>query len=94
MLLEMMHHYGTLEQGKWSVKEAFEYRFNKNEEQGLYMCLARFRGGLFTAGFAVSDVQVFEKEKDPIVEDVSDSNWIKPTALLGMMNDEQFKKRA
>lgn len=45
-LLEMMQLYGTIEQGKWSAKEAFEYRFSLNEDEGLYMCLARFRGGL------------------------------------------------
>ena len=94
-LLEMMHHYGTLEQGRWTAKEEFEYRFNFNEGEGIYMCLARFRGGLFTAGFAASDASVLKNESDPAAaKDVASANWIKPTELLGIGNDERYKKRA
>jgi hypothetical protein len=49
-LLEMMKQYGTLEQGKWNASETFEYRFNENRDEGLFMFLARFRGGLYVSG--------------------------------------------
>jgi hypothetical protein len=53
VLFEMMNQYGTLEQGKWNAREVFEYRFDVNENDGLFACLARLRGGLFVTGFAV-----------------------------------------
>jgi hypothetical protein len=93
-LLEMMQHYGTLEQGKWSVQEAFEYRFNFNEAEGLYMCLARFRGGLFTTGFAISDAAILEDEKNAAMFEDDKLDWIKPSELLSMMKDQRFEKRA
>jgi hypothetical protein len=34
ILLEMMREYGTLEQGKWNVSEAFEYRYSLNKPGG------------------------------------------------------------
>jgi hypothetical protein len=43
-LLEMMQKYGTLEQGRWNANETFEYRFEVNEKEGLFACLARLRG--------------------------------------------------
>jgi hypothetical protein len=85
-LLEMMQHYGTLEQGKWSVQEAFEYRFNFNEAEGLYMCLARFRGGLFTTGFAISDEAILEDEKNAAMFADDKLDWIKPSELLSIPN--------
>jgi hypothetical protein len=39
-LLEMMQQYGTLEQGRWNAKETFEYRFEVNQKEGLFACLA------------------------------------------------------
>jgi hypothetical protein len=46
ILFEMMNRYGTLEQGKWNTREIFEYRFEVNESDGLFACLARLRGAL------------------------------------------------
>jgi len=85
-LLEMMHLYGTLEQGKWTAREAFEYRFNVNEDTGLFMCLARLRGGLFVCGFVASDGTALP-EDDP-------NGWIKPSQLLAILDDQKFEKRA
>jgi hypothetical protein len=85
-LLEMMREYGTLEQGKWSARETFEYRFSENRNDGLFMCLSRFRGGLYTAGFATAD----ESQLDQLTQDV---DWIKPEELLGMINRAQFFKK-
>jgi hypothetical protein len=83
-LLEMMHLYGTLEQGKWTAREVFEYRFNISKDQGLFMCLARLRGGLFVCGFAANDAEVLQD--DP-------NDWIKPSDLLTMLDDPRFEKR-
>jgi hypothetical protein len=83
-LLEMMHRYGTLEQGKWNTKETFEYRFNLNPDDRIFMCLARFRGGLFTCGFAINDATSLPQD---------DIEWIKPPALLRMLDTEQFAKK-
>jgi hypothetical protein len=83
-LLEMMQHYGTLEQGKWNASEAFEYRFNLNEGDGLFMCLARLRGGLFITGFAASDAAMLGEDQ---------SDWIQPSSLLSMLDDPKFEKR-
>ena len=92
-LLEMMHLYGTLEQGKWSVKDAFEYRFNLNEDEGLYMCLARFRGGLYVTGFSVTDAAILEEEKHAEELEDAEIDWIKPTQLLSILTEERFEKR-
>jgi hypothetical protein len=85
-LLEMMKRYGTLEQGKWNTRKIFEYRFEINEADGLFACLARLRGALFICGFVASDVGL-------IVEDVA-NGWIRPSQLLGTLNDPAFQKRA
>jgi hypothetical protein len=85
MLLEMMKQYGTLEQGKWNVREVFEYRFELNEKEGLFACLARLRGSLFITGFAVEDAKVIAHDDGP--------DWIVPSDLLQMLNDPLFEKR-
>jgi hypothetical protein len=83
-LLEMMQRYGTLEQGNWNVREIFEYRFETNENDGLFICLARFRGNFFVAGFAVRDAAIIER---------GDIEWIKPSELLGMLNNPRFAEK-
>jgi hypothetical protein len=86
VLLEMMKRYGTLEQGKWNAREIFEYRFEINEADGLFACLARLRSALFICGFVAGDVeQVTEDEEN---------GWIKPSDLLEMLHDPSFQKRA
>jgi hypothetical protein len=85
ILFEMMNRYGTLEQGKWNTHEIFEYRFEVNENDGLFACLARLRGALFVTGFAVKDAQA-------IVADEA-ADWIAPSGLLGILTDPTFEKR-
>jgi hypothetical protein len=83
-LFVIMRRYGTLQQGKWNTRETFEYRFEVNEEDGLFACMARLRGGLFVAGFAAKDAAMVESEPQ---------DWIIPSDLLGMMNDPRFEKK-
>jgi hypothetical protein len=85
VLFEMMNQYGTLEQGKWNAREVFEYRFDVNENDGLFACLARLRGGLFVTGFAVKDAKAVVADDGP--------DWIVPSDLLGMISDPLFEKR-
>jgi hypothetical protein len=73
-LLDILPRYGSLVQGKWNTAETFEYRFALNEDEGLFGCLARFRTGLFVAGFAVNmSVEVANE---------LEGYWIKPNQLL------------
>jgi hypothetical protein len=83
-LLEIMRQYGTLEQGKWNVHEIFEYRYQTNKPDGLFACLARFRGNLFVTGLVAGDARKVE---------TLDSEWIKPSDLLGILSDARFEKR-
>jgi hypothetical protein len=73
-LLEIMPKYGTLAQGKWNSSETFEYRYDLNEKDGLFACLARLRTGLFVSGFVASDADSVTPELE--------GHWIKPNELL------------
>ena len=84
MLLQLMQRYGTLEQGKWNVREVFEYRYEINEGDGLFACLGRFRGNLFITGFAVRDRAALPAEE---------TDWIHPSDLLTITTDNRFKVR-
>src|SRR5665648_140779 len=61
VLLDLMRKYGTLEQGKWSAREDFEYRYEMNEGDGLFICLARFRQNLFVTGMTITDAALAGK---------------------------------
>jgi len=75
-LLNPFDGYNTLIQGAWSAAEAFEYRFARNTQEGLFGCFARLRQGLFILGFAIeNDVTL---EANPELDGV----WIKPDDLL------------
>ena len=87
-LLDMMQRYGTLEQGRWKPAEIFEYRFDINKDDGLFMCLARLRSGLFVTGFALADATKLEQEADN-----HEIAWIRPSSLLAMLNDPAFSKK-
>ncbi len=82
-LLAIMPKYGTLTQGKWNSSETFEYRYDLNEKDGLFACLARLRTGLFISGFAVHDVGVVAGELE--------GDWIKPNELL--KNHDHFLRK-
>lgn len=84
-LLEMMRSYGTLEQGKWNAREAFEYRYEVNKKDGLFACLARLRAMLFITGFAAKDASTLLSDQA--------GDWVKPSELLGKMNEPIFEKR-
>lgn len=82
-LLQILPKYGTLMQGKWNSAETFEYRFDLNEQDGLFGCLARLRTGLFIAGFTI-------RESDLITKELG-NGWIRPNELL--TNPEHFSKK-
>jgi hypothetical protein len=82
-LLEILPKYGTLMQGKWNASETFEYRFDLNEKDGLFGCLARLRTGLFIAGFAIPNTELMTEEFG--------NDWIKPNELL--TNPKHFSKK-
>ena len=81
----MMRSYGTLEQGKWNAREAFEYRYEVNKKDGLFACLARLRAMLFITGFAAKDASTLLSDQA--------GDWVKPSELLGKMNEPIFEKR-
>jgi hypothetical protein len=85
VLLEMMKRYGTLEQGKWNTREVFEYRYEINENDGLFACLGRFRGNLFVTGFAARDGALLGADQP--------SGWIQPSSLLNILDDPKFEDR-
>lgn len=84
-LLKLMQRYGTLEQGKWNTREIFEYRYELNESEGLFACLARLRGGLYIVGFATADRSATRDEFN---------DWLKPTDLLSILENPRYEKRA
>jgi hypothetical protein len=73
-LLEIFPKYGTLMQGKWNSAETFEYRFDLNNAEGLFGCLARLRTGLFVAGFTIPNAKLITEEFG--------NEWIRPIELL------------
>lgn len=83
-LLDMMNRYGTLEQGKWNAREIFEYRYEINENDGLFACLARLRAGLYVVGFLVTNASALDED---------DASWISPSELLGKLDDPAFEMR-
>ena len=84
VLLDLMRKYGTLEQGKWSAREDFEYRYELNEGDGLFICLARFRQNLFVTGMTITDATLAAKVY---------ANWIVPSELLAAVDTETFAKK-
>ncbi|MEA2818861.1 MAG: hypothetical protein QOJ86_865 [Bradyrhizobium sp.] len=82
-LLEILPKYGTMMQGKWNSAETFEYRYDLNEKDGLFGCLARLRTGLFVAGFAIPDAELMTEEFG--------NDWIRPIELL--TDPEHFSKK-
>ncbi len=83
VFFEILPKYSTLIQGGWNSAETFEYRYDVNEQDGLFGCLARLRTGLFVAGFVVQDADS--------VKDKLDGEWITPNQLLS--NPAHFSKK-
>jgi hypothetical protein len=86
-LLEIFPKYAALQQGRWDTSKDFEYRFDLNETEGIFGCLARFRTGLFITGFAVRDAAALA------IEDMRDGDWIRPEDLLAILDLPQFERR-
>ena len=84
LMFDTFPEYGTLAQGKWTVSEAFEYRYAINKADGLFACLARFRHNLFVTGFTVTDAAVAERVG---------ATWLKPSDLLDAAKGEAFMRR-
>jgi hypothetical protein len=85
-LLEIMPRYATLQQGEWDTSKDFEYRFELNNADGIFGCLARFRTSLYVAGFAVRDGSV-------LPDGDKNNGWIKPIDLLAILEKPEFKRR-
>jgi hypothetical protein len=83
LFFELFPDYATLVQGKWNSAETFEYRYALNSSDGLFGCLARFRTGLYIAGFVIADAGR--------VTEALDHDWIKPNQLLD--DHEHFGKK-
>jgi hypothetical protein len=86
-LLEIFPKYAALQQGRWDTSKDFEYRFDLNEVDGIFGCVARFRTGLFITGFALRDANTLPREE------LSDGDWIRPTDLLNILSSPQFERR-
>lgn len=82
-LLERLPKHGTLTQGTWNTLETFEYRHDFNLADGLLGFLARFRFGLFVAGFVMG--------AEHIPNDAD--GWVRPGELLQLAHTPQFAKR-
>jgi hypothetical protein len=83
-LFEIFPKYGSLTQGRWNSAETFEYRFDLNDTEGLFGCLARLRTGLFIAGFTIPNPELLTEELG--------NDWIKPNELL--TNPNHFSKKS
>ena len=86
-LLEIFPKYAALQQGKWDTSKDFEYRFDLNETDGIFGCVARFRTSLFITGFAVRDARILPQEE------FGDGDWIRPTDLLEILDRPLFERR-
>jgi hypothetical protein len=83
-VLQMLPRYGTLIQGRWDERETFEFRHQSNDGEGLFGCLARLRRRFFVMGFAVVDGSVLPS---------TETDWLKPSALLSAVESPRFQKR-
>jgi hypothetical protein len=82
--LEIFSKHDFLKQGGWSERETFEYRYSKNEGDGLFGCFARCRGGFFVVGFAAADASSVVGTSD---------NWIRPIEVLSILDNPKYRDR-
>ena len=73
--------HGALIQGSWDTTKTFEYRYDPNATEDLFVFFARFRQNLFVAGFAAKNENTLENAltDNPDLEGI----WIMPRDLLG-----------
>jgi hypothetical protein len=83
-LLEMFPEYRSLFQGNWDTKQIFEYRFNLNRGEGLFGLVAKFRDGIFTIGFAVSDLSSGVSGAD---------EWVRPSDPETVINSPRYQRK-
>ena len=83
-VLAMMPDHEFLRQGAWHTQETFEYRSGINAEEGAFAFAARLRAGLFVVGFALRDGRTAPSDDD---------GWISPSGLLGILQQNRFKRR-
>ncbi len=83
-LLAMMPRYRTLIQGSWNASETFEYRWESNDEEGLFCCFARLRQGLFILGFAIPDIKLLNGDV---------GEWTSPAEPSVLLDLPQFQIR-
>ena len=74
LFAEIFPDVAALVQGQWDTSETFQYRYAINNENGLFGCFARFRTGLYTAGFGVREAAG--------LQEALEGKWIKPNQLL------------
>jgi hypothetical protein len=86
-LLDIFPKYAALQQGRWDTSKDFEYRFDLNENEGIFGCLARFRTGLFITGFAIKNAALLP------AEETKDGDWIRPEELLNILVRPEFGRR-
>jgi hypothetical protein len=84
-LLSLLPEYRTLIQGKWNERLTFEYRYAINNEHGLFAYLAKFRRGLYVAGFTVTDASVI-MQSDPVA-------WMAPEDAGVLLEDPRFARK-
>jgi hypothetical protein len=85
-LLALLPRYGTLSQGKWNERETFEYRYDLNQDTGIFASLARLRHGLYVAGFIVADPSVLGPEDD--------GQWLAPAEPSMLLAQPRFQIKA
>jgi hypothetical protein len=83
-LLEIMPQYQTLQQGRWNERETFEFRFDTSPKDGLFCCLARFRGRVLTLGLVVQDEKVLPSDQ---------TDWIAPNDPDVLLNSPRFQRK-
>jgi hypothetical protein len=83
-IIEMLPRYGTLVQRSWNESETFEYRYDANEEKGIFGCITKLRRGLFTIGFAISNSNELE-------DDVAE--WVHPASPIALLDLPRYQRK-
>jgi hypothetical protein len=85
IVLDIMTRYATLEQGAWNERDTFEYRYELNQDNGLFAFMAKLRNTLYVIGFAATD--------SGVIPEHDKHDWMRPQDLLDILDDPKFLKR-
>jgi hypothetical protein len=85
IILDMTKRYATLQQGAWNERDTFEYRYELNEDDGLFAFMAKMRNALILIGFAATDPNAISEDDR--------RDWISPSNLLEILVEPNFEKR-